>query len=143
MVFFSKKVEIFEIDNFIKIPSFTIYFISYFIIFLFIRRNRDFINKFWKFLKVLLQKQRYVKYFFPKFRSLLFVFFYFSNIFHIFFSISSICTCQKILKIFMFFYFIRDFVNDFLKVMERFSKKYRHLKFKIIQKFHYLLFVFF
>jgi len=31
--FFSKKIEIFEIDNFNKIPSFTIYFISFFIIF--------------------------------------------------------------------------------------------------------------
>jgi len=30
-----------------------------------------------------------------------------------------------------------------MKVMERFSKKYRHLKSKTIQNFHYLLFVFF
>ena len=28
MIFFSKKIEIFEIQNFNKIPSFTIFFIS-------------------------------------------------------------------------------------------------------------------
>ena len=53
-------------------------------------------------------------------------FFYFFIIFNIFFSISCICTCQKILEIFMFFFilWIRDFVKYFWKIMERFSKKY-------------------
>jgi len=41
--------------------------------------------------------------FFPKFHDLLFVFLI---IFDNFFSISYICTCQKILEIFMVFYFI-------------------------------------
>jgi len=44
----------------------------------------------------------------------------------------------------MFFYFMdTDFVNDFWKIMERFSKTYKHVKSKIIHKFHYLLFIFF
>jgi len=41
----------------------------------------------------------------------------------------------------MFFYFvITDFIKDFLKIVEHFSKKYRHLKSKTTHKFHYLLF---
>jgi len=42
-----------------------------------------------------------------------------------------------------FILWIRYFVKDFWKIMECFSKKYRHLKSKIIHKFHYLLFIFF
>jgi len=34
------------------------------------------------------------------------IFFYFVIIFDILFSISSICTCQNIVEIFMFFYFM-------------------------------------
>jgi len=41
-----------------------------------------------------------------------------------------------------FILWIRDFIKDFYKIMEHFSKKYRHLKSKILHKFHYLLFVF-
>ena len=71
-------------------------------------------------------------------------FFYFVIIFEIFFSISSIYTCQKVLEIFMFFILlIRDFIKDFLKIIEHCSKKYRHLKSKILHKFHCLIFVFF
>ena len=110
----------------------------------FIRRNRDFINEFWKFLKVLLQKYRYLKYFCFQNSAVYYLFFYFFIIFDIFFLISSICTCQKILEIFMFFVilWISDFIKDFWKIMEHFPKKYRHLKSKILHKFHYLLFVF-
>jgi len=45
----------------------------------------------------------------------------------------------------MFFYvlWLRDFIKEFWKIMEYFSKKYRHLKSKILHKFHRLLFVFF
>jgi len=39
-----------------------------------------------------------------------------------------------------FILWIRDFVKDFWKIMEHLSKKYRHSKYKIIHKFHYLLF---
>ena len=69
---------------------------------------------------------------------------YFFIIFYILFLISPIRTCQKILEIFMFFYFMdQRFIKEFWKIMEYFSKKYRHLKSKILHKFHYLLFVFF
>jgi len=61
--------------------------------------------------------------------------------FDIFFSISSICTSQKKLEIlYCFILWIIDFIKDFWKIMERFSKKYRYLKSKILHKFHYLLF---
>jgi len=107
----------------------------------FIGRVRDFTNNFWKFLKVLLKKILICEiFFFSKFCSLLFVFF-----FDILFSISSISTCQKILEIFMFFFilWIRDFIKEFWKIVECFSKKSRHLKSKILHKFHRLVFVFF
>ena len=106
-----------------------------------------------------------------KFHRLLFIFNSFI-IFGIFFSISPIQTCQKIIEIFVvlqskeqtffqqilkiskssftkieiceiFFFKNPQFSICFSKIMERFSKKYRHLKFKIIHKFHYLLFVFY
>jgi len=37
---------------------------------------------------------------------------------------------------------IRDFIKQFWGIMEYFSRKYRHLKSKILRKFHYFLFVF-
>ena len=83
-----------------------------------------------------------MKYFFFKICGLLFVFFII--IFDILFSISSICSCQKILEIFIFsILLIRDFIKEFWKIMERFLKKYRHLKSKVLHKFHRLLFVYF
>jgi len=42
-----------------------------------------------------------------------------------------------------FILWIRDFIKYFWKMIERFSKKYRHLKSKILHKFHYLLFFLF
>jgi len=51
---------------------------------------------------------------------------------------------EKFLKFLCcFIVWIRDFTKDLWKIKEHFSKKYRHLKSKIIHKFHYLLFVFF
>ena len=75
-------------------------------------RVRDFTNDFWKMLKLLLKKILICETFlFSKFYDLLFVFFI---IFNILFSISSICTCQKILEIFMFFILrIIDFIREF------------------------------
>jgi len=67
---------------------------------------RDFTNDFWKILRVLLKKILICEIiFFPKFCGLVFVFYSFI-IFHILFSFSSICTCQKIIEIFIFFYFM-------------------------------------
>jgi len=69
---------------------------------------------------------------------------YFFIILDILFSISSIRSCQKILKIFIFFIlWIRDFIKEFLKIMECFLKKYKNLKSKILHRLHHLLFVFF
>ena len=110
----------------------------------FIGTVRDFTHDFWKILKVLLKEiWIYEIIFFSKFWCLLFVF-YFFIIFDILFSISPICTCQQILEIFMFFIlWIRDFIEEFWKIMEYFYKKYSHLKYKIVHRFHRLLFVFF
>jgi len=112
----------------------------------FIGNVRDFTNHVCKILKVLLKKILICEiYFFSKFCGLRnYLFLYFFIIFDIFFSISSMCSCQKILEIFIFFIlWIRDFIKEFLKIMECFSKKYRHLKSKILHKFHRLLFVFY
>jgi len=105
----------------------------------FIGRIRDFTNDFWKILKVPLKNYIHMwNILFSKFCDLLFFF-----IFDILFSIWSICTCQKVLEIFMFFIlWIRDFIKEFWKIMECFSKKYRHLKSKILHKFHRVLYVF-
>jgi len=47
---------------------------------------------------------------------------------------------EKFLKFLCcFIVWIRDFTKDFWKIMEHFSKKYRHFKSKIIPKFRYLL----
>jgi len=43
----------------------------------------------------------------------------------------------------LFILWIRDFIKKFWKIMEYFSKKYRHLKSKILLKFHRLLLFFF
>jgi len=79
------------------------------------------------------------------FKILLFnICFLFFIIFDILFSISSIFTCQPILEILMFFIlWNRDFIKEFLKIMEYFAKKYRHLKYKILHKFHRVLLVFY
>jgi len=62
---------------------------------------------FWKILKVVSKKNidMWNTSFFKILRFTI-CFFYFFIIFNILFSISSICTCQKILEIFMFFYFM-------------------------------------
>jgi len=94
---FYQKIEIFEIQNFNKIPSFTIYFyfFSIFGIFFlfhlsklvqklwnflwwFIGRVRDLTSVFWKILKVLLKKILICEiFFFSKFYGLLFAFYFF------------------------------------------------------------------
>ena len=80
--------------------------------------------------------------FFSKILQFTICIFYSFIIFEILFSISSICTCQKIIEIFMFYFIlcITDFIIEFWKNMEYFSKKYRHLKSKIRHKFYRLLF---
>jgi len=69
-------------------------------------------------------------------------------IFLLFFTFSfqfRLCVFVKKFRKFLWFFilWIRDFNKDFWKIMEHFSKKYRHLKSKILLKFHYLLLVFF
>ena len=114
-------------------------------LYFFILLIRDVIKDFWKIMEHFSKKYRHLKSkILHKFHRLLFVFLFFF-IFDIFFSISSICTCQKNLEIFMFFYFMDQRFNDFWKIMEHFSKKYRHLKSKILDKsiLYYLFFSFF
>ena len=86
-----------------------------------------------------------MKYFIFQNSTVYYLFFCFFIILDILFSISSICICQKILDIFMFFFTLwtRDFIKEFWKITEYFSKKYIHLKSKILLKFHRLLLFFF
>ena len=84
---------------------------------------------------------------FHKFHRLLFLF----SILYIFFSYF---TYPNLSKNFVYMYlsknysnfyiffilWIRDFIKEFWKIMQCFSKKYRHLKSKILHKFHRLLF---
>jgi len=73
----------------------------------FIGRVGDFTNGFWKILKVLLKKNILIcEICFFQNSEVYDLFFYFFITFDILCSISSICTCQKILEIFMFFYFM-------------------------------------
>jgi len=83
-----------------------------------------------------------VKYFFFENFAVYYLFIFFI-IFDILFSIPSICTCQKILEIYLFILCIRHFITEFWKIVECFLKKYRDLESKILHKFHRLLFVFF
>jgi len=77
-----------------------------------------------------------VKFFFKKkFYGLLFGFLFFYYFSHFIFNFLKFL-CISIL-------WFRDFRKEFWKIMEYFSKKYRHLKSKILYKFHCLLFVFF
>jgi len=64
-----------------------------------------------------------MKYFFFENFAVYYLFF-FIIIFDILFSISSICSCPKIIEIFIFFILcIRDFIKEFWKIMECFLKK--------------------
>jgi len=165
ILYFIKKFEIFEIQNFNKIPSFTISFL-FFLAFLafcflfhvpklvqilwnflwcFIGRVRYFTNDFWKILKVLLKKILICEIFdFSKFYSLLFVFLFSYYFWHFIFNFVYLYLSKKFRKFnFYFILLISYFIKEFWKIMECFSEKYRHLKSKILHKFHRLLFGFF
>ena len=118
--FFSKKIEIFEIQNFNKIPLFTISFLFFWHFFSISpiqtcpKIMEFFVVLYWKakrFYQQFLENSKscFKKIliceicFFPKFCGLVFVFFFFT--FEILFLLS-ICSCQKIVEIFMLFYFM-------------------------------------
>ena len=71
----------------------------------FIGRIRDFTSDFWKILKLLLRKYWYVKYFLFQNFAVYYLFFYFFIIFDIYFEFR-LSSCQKILEIFRFLYFM-------------------------------------
>ena len=124
--FFSKKIKIFEIKNF-KTNSLVYYFffiLLAFLVFCFlfhlskhVQIMKLFIVFYWKgqrFYQRFLENYKssfkkiinlYNNFFFKILRFTI-CFFYFFIIFDILFSISSICTCEKILDIFMFFHFM-------------------------------------
>jgi len=163
--FFSKKIEIFEIQNF-KTNSIIYCFFIILLAFLvfcflfhlsklvqklwnflwcFIGRVRDFTNDFWKILKVLLKKYKYVKYFFFQNSADYYLFFLgFCYFLHFIFNFLYLYLWKSSGYFYVFFIlWIRDFIKEFWKITENFSKKYRHLISKILTKFHRLLFVFF
>jgi len=82
--------------------------------------------------------------FFSKFCGIIFVFLFFYYFWHFLFNFVYLYLSRSSGNFYVFFILlIRDFIKDFLKIMEHFSKKYRHLKSIILHKFHCLLFVFF
>ena len=81
--------------------------------------------------------------FFSKFWSLLFFLFCY-YFWHFIFNFVYLYLSKNSWKFNVFFIlWIRYFIKEFWKIMECFSKKYRHLKFKILHKFHSLLFFFY
>ena len=82
--------------------------------------------------------------FFSIFCDLIFGFLFFLLFWTFYFQFRPFVLVKKFQK---FLYFsilwIRDFIKEFWKIMECFSKKYRDLKSKILHKFYCLLFIFF
>jgi len=89
----------------------------------FIGRVRDFTNDFWKNLKILFKKILICEFFFQN-STVYYLFLYFFIIFEILFSILSICTCQKVLEILMFFLFygLETLSKNFGKLWSIFQK---------------------
>jgi len=144
MFFLSKKFEIFEIQNFIIYYFFFIFlaFLAFCFLFnlsklvqkwwnflwCFIGRIRDFTSDFWKILKVLLKQLLICEIFFF-FKNLRFTicFFIFVLYFTFLFQFRLSVLVKKFYKFLWFFIlWIRDFIKEFWKIMEYFSKKYRH-----------------
>jgi len=90
----------------------------------FIGRVRDFTNDFWKILKVHLKKILICEiFFFSKFCGLLFVFYFFYSFWYFIFNFIYLYLLKNS-RNFYFFYFMdfRDFMTEFWKIMEYFSK---------------------
>jgi len=86
------------------------------------------------------------KFFFTKFCSLLFGFFFlfFCYFWQFIFNFLYLYLSKNYRNFYVFFIlWIKDFNKEFWKIMEYFSKKYKHLKSKIHHKFHRLLIIFF
>jgi len=158
---FYQKIEIFEIPNFNKIPSFTIFFLIFYYFWHFVfyftypnlsKNYRIICGVLLEALEILLtisgkfKKFFYKKIltceilFFSKFCDLLFVFFYFFYFWHFIFNFVYLYLSKYSRNFYFFILCIGDFIKEFLKIMECFLKKYRHLKSKILHKFHRLLF---
>jgi len=85
-----------------------------------------------------------VKYFFFQNFAVYYLFFIFLLLMTFYFNFRLFVVVKKLFLIFIFFIlWIRDFIKEFLKIMDCFLKKYRHLKSKILHKFHHSLFVLF
>ena len=84
-----------------------------------------------------------MKYFFLKVLRFTISFFIFFIIFDILFSISSICSCQNILEIFIFLFYVLEILSKNFGKSWNVFKKNRHLKSKFLHKFHRVLFFFY
>jgi len=123
LLFFFKKIEIFKIQNFDKISSFTISFFTFlaFVAFCFlfhlsklvkkiwnflcyfIARLRDFTNDFWKFLKVL---NIDIQNFFFQNSTVYHLFFIFLLFFTFIFNFSCLYLSKNCKNFYVFFYFM-------------------------------------
>jgi len=141
---FYKKIEIFEIQNFNKIPSFTIHFnfssifgillcispiqtcpkiMNFFVVFYW--KGWDFTNNFCKILKVLLKKILICEiFFFFQNSAVYYLFFTFLLFLTFYFQFRLFVLVKKFWKFLCFFIlWITDFIKEFWKTMECFSKK--------------------
>jgi len=140
---FYQKIEIFEIQNFNKIPSFTISF-NFFSIFgillsispiqtcqklwnflwWFIGRVRDFTNNFWKILKVLLKKILICKiFYFSKFCGLLFIFLFFYYFLHFVFNFVYLYLSKNCRNFYVFLFYGLEILSKNLENHGMFFKK--------------------
>ena len=160
MLFFLKKFEIFQIQNFTKIPSFTIFFhfFTIFDIFFSISPIQS-CQKIMEFLVLFYWKdqrfyQRILKISRSSFKKLLiceiifffqnFAVFYFFLLFLTFCFLFHPCVLAKNSGNFdvVLFYGLEILSKNVGKSWNSFLKKYRHFKSKILHKFHCLLFLF-
>jgi len=110
----------------------------------FIGRVRDFTNNFWKFLKVLLKKILMWNMFFVKILRFTICFFIFYYFWHFIFNFVYMYLSKNGRNFYAFlFYGLEILSKNFEKSWNILKKKYKHLKSKIVHKFHRLLFVFF
>ena len=141
--------------------SIVYYFFFIFLSFCFLFHLSKLVQKLWIFWSVLLEGLKFYQrfqenfescfkknidmwnIFFSKFWGLVFVFLFFYYFWHFIFNFVYLYLSKNTRNFYVFLILlIRNFIKEFWKIMEYFSKKYRHLKSNILHKFHHLLFVF-
>jgi len=141
MAFFFKIFEVFEIQNFTKISSFTIsfYIFSIFHIFFFLFHLSKLIQKLLNFVYYFIGRIRDMwNNFFPN-SAKYYLFFYYVQHFLFYFIYLYLSKNSENFYV-LLFYGLEILLKDFRKSRNIFLQNYRHLKSKILHKFHRSLF---